>query len=137
RSDHVSACPVVSELATLAWMAQQAALDRRVPQWRCGRGGARQSRDRRVLDLDPGEGAGLPECVAVARLVRDILDGMGLDAFPVTSGSQGIHLYAALDGAQTSDQVSAVARELARALEADNPDLVVSDMKKTLRAGKV
>ncbi|MFI5061106.1 MAG: non-homologous end-joining DNA ligase, partial [Actinomycetales bacterium] len=56
---------------------------------------------------------------------------------PVTSGSKGIHLYAALDGKQTSDQVSAVAHELARALEADHPDLVVSEMKRAIRAGKV
>ncbi len=56
---------------------------------------------------------------------------------PVTSGSKGIHLYAGLDGTQTSDQISAFAHELARALEADHPDLAVSDMKKTLRTGKV
>jgi len=137
HSDHVNTYPLVNDLATLAWMAQQAALELHVPQWRFGKGGARQNPDRLVLDLDPGEGAGLAECVAVAKYVRAILTGMGLDAFPVTSGSKGIHLYAPLDGEQTSDQVSSVAHELARALEADHPDLVVSDMKKTLRAGKV
>src|SRR5690242_11597012 len=62
---------------------------------------------------------------------------MGLEPYPGTSGSKGIHLYAALKGDYTSEQVSAVAHELARALEADHPDLVVSDMKKTLRHGKV
>ncbi|MFP5311535.1 MAG: non-homologous end-joining DNA ligase, partial [Actinomycetes bacterium] len=62
---------------------------------------------------------------------------VGLAPVPVTSGSKGIHLYAALDGTQTSEQISAFARELARALEADHPDLAVSDMKKTLRKGKV
>jgi len=137
HSDHVNTYPLVNDLATLAWMAQQAALELHVPQWRFGKGGARQNPDRIVLDLDPGDGAGLPECVEVAKLVREILSGMGLEAHPVTSGSQGIHLYAALDGEQTSDQVSSVAHELARALEADHPDLVVSDMKKTLRTGKV
>jgi bifunctional non-homologous end joining protein LigD len=137
HSDHVNTYPLVNDLATLAWMAQQAALELHVPQWRFGKAGARQNPDRLVLDLDPGEGAGLQECVEVAKLVRAILTGMGLDAFPVTSGSKGIHLYAPLDGQQTSEQVSSVAHELARALEADHPDLVVSDMKKTLRAGKV
>ena len=93
--------------------------------------------DRLVLDLDPGEGAGLAECVEVARLARAILQDVGLDPVPVTSGSKGIHLYAALDGTQSSDQISDFAHELARALEADHPDLAVSDMKKTLRTGKV
>ena len=93
--------------------------------------------DRLVLDLDPGEGAGLAECVEVARLARTILQDVGLDPVPVTSGSKGIHLYAALDGTQSSDQISEFAHELARSLEADHPDLAVSDMKKTLRTGKV
>jgi bifunctional non-homologous end joining protein LigD len=137
HSDHVNSYPLVNDLATLAWLAQQASLELHVPQWRFGKGGARQNPDRLVLDLDPGDGAGLPECVEVAKLVRAILEGMGLEAFPVTSGSKGIHLYAPLDGQQTTDEVSAVAHELARLLEADHPDLVVSDMKKTLRTGKV
>ena len=114
-----------------------AALEIHVPQWRFTADGARRNPDRIVLDLDPGDGIGLAECAEVARLARTILTGMGLDPLPVTSGSKGIHLYAQLDERQTSDQVSAVARELARALEADHPDLVVSDMKKTLRTGKV
>lgn len=137
HSDHVNTYPLANDLATLVWLAQQASLELHVPQWRFGRGGERQNPDRLVLDLDPGDGAGLPECVEVAKLVRGVVEGMGLELFPVTSGSKGIHLYAPLDGAWTTQQVSDVAHELARALEADHPDLVVSDMKKTLRTGKV
>ena len=55
----------------------------------------------------------------------------------MTSGSKGIHLYAALPPGQTSEQASAIAHELARAIEADHPDLVVSSMKKVERHGKV
>lgn len=137
HSDHVNSYPLVNDLATLMWLAQIASLELHVPQWQFGRTGVRKNPDRMVLDLDPGPGAGLAECAEVARHVRAILADMGLATFPVTSGSKGIHLYAPLDGRQTSDQVSAVAHELARALEADHPDLVVSDMKKALRPGKV
>jgi bifunctional non-homologous end joining protein LigD len=137
HKDHTNEYPLVNDVATLTWLAQIAALEIHVPQWRFGRTGVRQNPDRLVLDLDPGPGTGLAECAEVARFARDILTGMGLDPMPVTSGSKGIHLYAALDGKQTSDEVSAVAHELARALEADHPDLVVSDMKKSLRDGKV
>ncbi|UFS59949.1 ATP-dependent DNA ligase [Subtercola endophyticus] len=137
HSTHDNEYPLVNNRATLTWLAQIAALEIHVPQWRFGRNGARKNPDRLVLDLDPGDGVGLPECAEVARLARTILQGMGLDPMPVTSGSKGIHLYAALDGSQTSDQVSAVAHELARILEADHPDLIVSDMKKSLRGGKV
>ncbi|KZM35249.1 ATP-dependent DNA ligase [Oerskovia enterophila] len=132
-----NAYPLVNDLATLTWLGQIAALEIHVPQWQFGRTGVQKNPDRLVLDLDPGEGAGLPECAEVARLARDVLRGMGLNPLPVTSGSKGIHLYAALDGHQTTDEVSAVAHELARYLEAEHPDLVVSDMKKALRGGKV
>ena len=129
--------PLANDRATLTWLAQIAALEIHVPQWKFGPRGKINNPDRMVLDLDPGEGAGLPECVEVAFLIKDILEGMGLDPMPVTCGSKGIHLYAGLDGKQTSDEVSQVAHELARLLEADHPDLVVSDMKKSLRQGKV
>ncbi|MDQ0770890.1 bifunctional non-homologous end joining protein LigD [Pseudarthrobacter defluvii] len=129
--------PLVNDAATLTWFGQINSLEVHVPQWRVDSHGNQLNPDRLVLDLDPGDGAGLPECREVALLARAILQDVGLDPVPVTSGSKGIHLYAALDGTQTSEQISAFARELARALEADHPDLAVSDMKKSLRRGKV
>ncbi|KQZ11158.1 ATP-dependent DNA ligase [Agromyces sp. Root1464] len=137
HSDGDKAYPIAGDRATLVWLAQQASLEVHVPQWRFDATGEPANPDRMVFDLDPGEGMGLAECAEVARLVRDLVAGMGLEAMPVTSGSKGIHLYTALDGSQTSDQVSAVAHELARALEADHPELVVSSMRKTLRTGRV
>ena len=119
------------------WLAQLAALEIHVPQWRFGASGTPANPDRMVFDLDPGDGVDLPQCARVAFLVRDLLRGMGLESIPVTSGSSGIHLYAALDGKQTSDEVSAVAKELARALEADHPDDITSSMRRDLRPGKV
>ena len=137
HKDHVNSYPLVNDLATLTWLGQMSALEIHVPQWQFGRTGTPRNPDRLVLDLDPGPGVGLLECAEVARWARAILQDMGLEAMPVTSGSKGIHLYAALDLSYTSDQVSDVAHELARALEADHRDLVVSDMKKVLRPGKV
>jgi bifunctional non-homologous end joining protein LigD len=129
--------PVVDDLATLTWLAQQATLEVHVPQWRFTREGGQGRPDRMVLDLDPGEGAGLAECAEVARLLRPVLEGMDLELHPVTSGSKGIHLFAHLAGRWTSDHVTEVAHELARSLQADHPDLVVSDMKRDVRRGKV
>ena len=137
HKDHVNVYPMVNDLATLTWFGQISALEIHVPQWKFGPDGEINNPDRLVLDLDPGEGVSLADCAEVARHARVILQDMGLAPYPVTSGSKGIHLYAALDGSQTSDQVSTVAHELARALEADQPDQVVSDMKKSLRGGKV
>ncbi|MBH0116469.1 non-homologous end-joining DNA ligase [Salinibacterium sp. NG253] len=135
--DHSNVYPLVNDRATLAWFAQVAALEIHVPQWRFGKNGQPKNPDRLVLDLDPGEGVGLPECAEVARYARALLEDMDLKPVPVTSGSKGIHVYAGLDGRSNSQKMSAVAHELARALEADHPDLVVSDMKRSLRPGKV
>ncbi|MFL0412131.1 ATP-dependent DNA ligase [Microbacterium paludicola] len=131
------AYPLVDDVATLAYLAQVASLELHVPQWRFAPDGSPGLPDRLVLDLDPGPGVGLPECAEVAREARAILTDMGLDPLPVTSGSKGIHLYARLPGSQTSAQVSAVARALAQALEADHPELVVSSMSKAVRPGRV
>lgn len=128
--------PLVDDVAGLVYLAQVASLELHTPQWRFD-GAGRGMPDRLVLDLDPGPGAGLAECAEVARWARDILRGVGMDPLPVTSGSKGIHLYATLDGSRTSEEISAFARELARALETDHPDLVVSAMTKAVRPGKV
>ncbi|MDF2992696.1 MAG: ATP-dependent ligase [Microbacterium sp.] len=138
--DHSSGAkdyPLVDDLPSLVYLAQVASLELHVPQWRFSPDGERQNPDRLVLDLDPGPGVGLPECAEVARWARAILQDIGLDPLPVTSGSKGIHLYAHLDGRQSSDAASAIAKELARAIEADHPDLVVSQMSKAARPGKV
>jgi bifunctional non-homologous end joining protein LigD len=135
--DHDNYYPVVNDLATLTWLAQLAALEIHVPQWRFGRNGQPRNPDRLVLDLDPGPGVSLADCAEIALLARDILRDIGHDPVPVTSGSKGIHLYAPLDGSESPEQATAVARELALALESVNPDRVISSMKKSEREGKV
>lgn len=132
--------PLIDDVAGLVYLAQVASLELHTPQWRFtdAAGSAGRGRpDRLVLDLDPGPGAGLADCAEVARWAREILDGVGLASFPVTSGSKGIHLYAALDGTRSSEEITAFARELARALESDHGDLVVSTMSKAARPGKI
>jgi bifunctional non-homologous end joining protein LigD len=129
--------PLINDVPTLVYLAQVASLELHVPQWRFTSEGARGDADRLVLDLDPGPGVGLAECAEVARWAREILGHMGLDPFPVTSGSKGIQLYSALPPGQSSEAASAIAHELAKSIEADHPDMVVSSMKKAIRGGRV
>ncbi len=137
HKDHENTYHMVDDAAVLTWLAQLASLEIHVPQWRFDTQMAPANPDRMVLDLDPGPGVDLAQCAVVALLCREVLSGTGLEAHAVTSGSKGIHLYAGLDGTHTSDQISQVARELARSLQQDHPDLVVAEMKKSLREGKV
>jgi bifunctional non-homologous end joining protein LigD len=54
-----------------------------------------------------------------------------------TSGSKGLQVYAPLNTPVTYDDTKPFAKEIARLLERRHPDLVVSDMKKALRVGKI
>ena len=129
--------PVIDDLATLTWAANLAALELHVHQWTVTRQGKPRGADRLVVDLDPGEGAGLHECCRVALLVRDKLAERSLDARPVTSGSKGMHLYAHLPRRKDSDAVTALAKELAEELQGEHPSLVTATMTKSKRSGKV
>lgn len=138
HADHVNTYPLPDDAATLAWFVQMGTLEIHVPQWRFGpRAKQELDPDRLVLDLDPGEGTGLAECVEVARLLRPRLDAMGLTSVPVTSGSKGLHIYAGLDGSVSSDEVAEAAARLAREMEDEHPELVVSTIRKDVRRGRV
>jgi bifunctional non-homologous end joining protein LigD len=92
-----------------------------------------------AFDLDPGSGAGLPECCEVAFILRDALARLGLESFAKTSGSKGIQVYVPLnvDGVDYDNGTKALSKALARHLEAQHPKLIVSQQKKELRKGKV
>jgi len=90
-----------------------------------------------VFDLDPGAPAAMVECARVGLAVREVLDELGLASFAKTSGSKGLQLYAPLNTPVTYDETKLFAHALARLLEARLPDLVVSQMAKELRKGKV
>lgn len=129
--------PIVDDLAGLTLLANLASLELHVHQWRVGRNNQPKNPDRLVIDLDPGAPAGLHECAQVALLVRDRLAAMGLATAPVTSGSKGLHLYAALPGRLNADEVRELAKKVAQELTEAHPQLVLWQMTKAIRAGKV
>jgi len=125
---------VVDTLGDLMAMANLYAMEVHVPQWTTAAGP--ESHDRLVVDLDPGPGCDITDCCRVALLVRERLAADGLTAWAKTSGSKGLHLYALLAGA-TGAAASGYAKALARALEADHRDQVVSTMARAARTGRV
>ncbi|WGL53492.1 non-homologous end-joining DNA ligase [Nocardioides sp. BP30] len=129
--------PIVDDLATLTWLVNLAALELHVHQWRVSADGEPLGADRIVIDLDPGEPAGLHECCQVALLARELLVGRGLASTPVLSGSKGLHLYARLPAVLPSEESSALAKEVAEELQREHPKLVTATMTKSRRTGKV
>src|SRR5215467_1411475 len=89
------------------------------------------------LDLDLGPPANIVQCCQVAIWLRDIFEHLGLKSFPKTSGSKGMQLYVPLNTPTTYEATKLFSHALAQLLEQEHRDLVVSDMKKNLRTGKV
>jgi bifunctional non-homologous end joining protein LigD len=128
---------VLGGLPSLVWAANLATLELHVPMWTVTDKGKPRNPDLMVFDLDPGPPATIVECCEVALLVRDVLADAGVEAVPKTSGSKGLQLYVPLDGSSPWEDVHGYARALAQRLEKERADLVVWNMKKELRTGKV
>jgi bifunctional non-homologous end joining protein LigD len=136
--------PIIDSADGLAWIAQQAALEVHVPQWRFVAEWTRKGEDlkpgpatRLVFDLDPGEGVTMAQLCEVAHAVRDLITDIGLTTFPLTSGSKGLHLYTPLEEPVSSTGATVLAKRVAQQLEKAMPKLVTSTMTKSVRAGKV
>jgi bifunctional non-homologous end joining protein LigD len=127
---------VVEELATLVWLANLAALELHVPQWRVPRRARKPRTDLVVFDLDPGAPATITQCCDVALALRELLTADGLTPAAKTSGSKGMQVSAPVS-VDDPERTSTYARAIAERLEAERPDLVVSRMTKSLRPGKI
>jgi bifunctional non-homologous end joining protein LigD len=73
----------------------------------------------------------------VALALRKMFTELGLEAYPKTSGSKGMQIYLPLNSSDTYEQSKSFAHAVAGVMEQQMPKLVVSDMKKELRKGKV
>lgn len=129
--------PLVEDISQLVYLVNLNSLEVHVPQWTVTEDGERENPNRLVIDLDPGSPAGLKECAQVALLLRERLAALGLELYPVTSGSKGMQLYASLGGDLTSDQVRDLAQQLAQEMTKKHPSLVLWRMTKSLRPGKI
>ena len=125
---------LVQDLPTLVWAANLADIELHTS---LSRGQKIEQPTMIVFDLDPGAPANIVHCCRVGLRVRDIFAQLGLKSFAKTSGSKGLQIYIPLNTAVKYEQTKAFAHELARQLENQYPDLVVSDMKKALRVGKI
>ena len=134
QNDRLMHFCLVQDLPTLVWAVNLADLEMHVPLHR-----ARDVNrpDSVVFDLDPGEPANLLDCCEVAMILQGTFARLDLQCFAKTSGSKGVQLYVPLNTDVTYDQTKPFARAVAEALAAQRPGLVVSNMKKSLRGGKV
>jgi bifunctional non-homologous end joining protein LigD len=125
---------LVDDLPTLTWLANLASLEIHpslalAEDINCP--------TMMVFDLDPGAPANIVQCAQVGVWLRDIFEYWGLQSFPKTSGSKGLQIYVPLNAPTSYEVTKPFAHGLARLLEHQHPELVVSEMKKEVRSGKV
>jgi bifunctional non-homologous end joining protein LigD len=125
---------LANDLATLVWLANLAALELH-PSLALAKDIPCPT--EMVFDLDPGPPANMVQCCQVGLWLREIFEHFGLRSFPKTSGSKGLQIYVPLNTPTSYNATKTFAHALAQLLEHDHPEMVVSDMKKTLRTGKV
>jgi DNA ligase D-like protein (predicted polymerase) len=91
--------------------------------------------DELRVDLDPVPGVGWPQIREVALATKEVLDEIGLAAWPKTSGSRGFHVYCRIARRWTFTEVRRAALALAREVESRVPDLATSRWWKEERHG--
>jgi bifunctional non-homologous end joining protein LigD len=147
RPDWVKTAPIWSEgnhrtvhyilandLPTLVWLANLAAIELH-PSLALAKDITCPT--MMVFDLDPGLPANIVQCCQVGMWLREIFEHFNLQSFPKTSGSKGLQIYVPLNTPVKYESTKTFARALAQLLEQEHRDIVVSDMKKQLRTGKV
>jgi bifunctional non-homologous end joining protein LigD len=125
---------LADDLPTLVWLANLAALELHpslalATDITCP--------TEMVFDLDPGPPANIVQCCQVGLWLRAIFEHFGLRSFPKTSGSKGLQIYVPLNTPTTYDVTKMFSHALAQLLEHDHRELVLSEMSKQARTGKV
>ena len=90
-----------------------------------------------VLDLDPPEGSDFAMVVWVARLVREVLDDLGLQGAVKTSGAKGLHVFVPIDDGAPPEDSAAATRAIAARTERLDPTIATTAFIKDDRDGKV
>jgi bifunctional non-homologous end joining protein LigD len=138
REIHYVLC---QDLPTLVWLANLAAIELHPS---LSRAEAIVRPTTLAFDLDPGYPASIVECCEVALELREMFSELGLSSFAKTSGSKGLQVYVPLGDEKSGDkndltyeQTKPFAHAVADLFERRHPELIVSQMAKKLRAGKV
>ncbi|MEX2210285.1 MAG: DNA ligase D [Gaiellaceae bacterium] len=124
--------PLVNDELALLWMVNMGCID--LNAW-YSRVDKPDRPDFVLFDLDPSPDVGFPEVVQTALLVREALDAFGLEGFPKTSGSEGIHVLVPVERRHTYTDTRGFCEIVARALVRTHRGLVTTEWTKAKRRG--
>jgi bifunctional non-homologous end joining protein LigD len=113
-SGHSTVFALVDNAAALAWVINLGCIElhtwhSRVPEI--------ERPDYLLIDLDPSRDGQWPYIREIALVVRDVMDELGLAAYPKTSGATGLHILAPIKPELPYPEVRRFAKALAEEVE--------------------
>ncbi|MGF7184081.1 bifunctional non-homologous end joining protein LigD [Desulfitispora alkaliphila] len=125
---------VINDLPSLIWIANRACIEMhtwfsRLPHL--------DKPPVAVIDLDPSGNTGFRQAAETALLYKPILDQLGLQSFPKTSGATGIHIYIPIAPKYSFDQVRQFLAQLNPLVVEARPDLTTTERRVNQRGDRI
>ncbi|MCC2317022.1 non-homologous end-joining DNA ligase [Cellulomonas chengniuliangii] len=125
-------CP--TELAVVAWAANLGTIT--FHPWPVSRADV-EAPDQMRIDLDPQPGTDFTDAVRVAPVVREVLQELGMEGWPKTSGGRGLHIFVPIEPRWTFTQARRATIALGREVERRLPEQVTVHWWKEERGRKI
>jgi DNA ligase D len=133
-SGHSTVFAIVDNAAALAWVINLGCIElhtwhSRVPEI--------EKPDYLLIDLDPSKEGQWPYVREIALVVREVMDELGLTAYPKTSGATGLHVMAPIKPELRFTEVRRFAKALAEEVErrVDDQDVATTTWRVAERSG--
>jgi bifunctional non-homologous end joining protein LigD len=133
KQDGTVAYPAISDEEGLMYLVNQNTITFHIP---CFRSADLEHPDRLVFDLDPDEGD-VEGARFGAQAVADLLAGLGIDSWLMTTGSKGFHVVAPLAPTVDFEGLARLAQAMALLLVDSHPDRLTIEFLKRERKGRV
>jgi bifunctional non-homologous end joining protein LigD len=122
-----------NDLDTLIWLANLAAIEIHMP---LSKADSREKPDFVFFDIDPEPPVSFEEATAVALLLKEKLDKLGLESYVKTSGKKGLHVLIPIQREYTFRDTRAFVHKIGQQLAKEH-EIVVSEFAETKKPGKV
>ena len=122
-----------NDLDTLIWLANLAAIEIHMP---LSKADSREKPDFVFFDIDPEPPVSIEEASAVALLLKEKLDKLGLKSYVKTSGKKGLHVLIPIQREYTFRDTRAFVHEIGQQLAKEH-EIVVAEFSETKKPGKV
>jgi bifunctional non-homologous end joining protein LigD len=93
--------------------------------------------DRIIFDIDPDDDLPWSKVADAARLVKSLLEEIGLPGFLKTTGGKGLHVVVPVRPTRDWDTVKAFTKSVAELLAKTVPDRFTATMSKAARRGRI